>query len=464
MSYTSKKILSFLLAAVFLLPYFSYAGIESWQKGITLRLRSQPKADIDAELAEIRQTGANYLTITPGWVTDSISSSNVDRKTNTPSDDLLIYTIDKAHELGMKVMLKPHLDLKDYSRWRANIDPLNKTLFFINYKAMLLLYAKISQAHKVEQFAIGSELFKLSSNRANEHYWRDVISEIRRRYSGKLTYSAVFGGGYEELNFIPFWDSLDYVGLSAYLPLANNTNPSIESLKASWAAIEKKYVIPALLKFNKPIIITEIGYKSIDGAAIKPEGNYSNRIDLQEQADLYWAFFEFWRQRDYFGGVHFWDWWPDPNRGGIFDKDFTPQDKPAEEIIRHFFGGVIEPPKIPYITPNPAITPVPVPSAPPDSKEQIIIFSPVDNSKISGEKKLKIYIENKNPETYFAAYSVNGEGGISMKNADPYFKQAVVQFDSWTQNGDGPYSVVFIARDLDGSFIDTASLTLFVKH
>lgn len=325
-------------------PLLSNGGIESWQKGITLRLRSQPKADIDAELLIISRNGADYLTITPGWVTDSTSSSNVDRKTNTPPDDILAYAIDKAHELGIRVMLKPHLDLKDLSRWRANIDPSNKALFFQNYKAMILHYADLGQAHKVEQFAIGAELFKLSTNKANESYWRDIISEIRKRYSGKLTYSAVFGGGYDELNLIPFWDALDSVGLSAYVPLADNTNPSVESLKTSWSEIEQKYVYPAYLKFNKPILVTEVGWKSIDGAAIQPEGSYSDSLDLQEQSDLYQAFFEFWGLKNYFSGVHFWDWWPEPNRGGVEDKDFTPQDKPAESIIKKFFGGILSPP------------------------------------------------------------------------------------------------------------------------
>ncbi|MBI4128474.1 MAG: PQQ-dependent sugar dehydrogenase [Parcubacteria group bacterium] len=344
-----KKIrYGFAVITFLLLPVSASAAVDSWQQGVTLRLRSQPRADVDAELRIIADDGVNFLTITPGWATDSLTSSNVYRKSTTPPDDLLIYTIDQAHTLGMRVMLKPHLDLIDYSHWRANIDPSNKAAFFANYKAMLLIYVDIASAHNVEQFAVGAELFKLTSNRANEPYWRDIISTIRSRYSGKLTYSAIFGSSRDELNLLPFWDVLDYVGLSAYQPLASNTTPTVEALKSAWANIEQRYIYPAYLKFSKPLLITEVGYKSIDGSAIKPEGNYSTRIDLQEQADLYQAFFEFWDLKDYFSGVHFWDWWPEPNRGGPTDKDFTPQDKPAEGVIQRFFGGIGTPPPSPW--------------------------------------------------------------------------------------------------------------------
>ena len=112
-----------------------FADISTWQKGFTLRLIDQSTAEVDTSLNELKNIGTNFLTITPGWITDSATSVNVDRKSRTPSDQLLIYTINKAHSLGMKVMLKPHLDIKG-GNWRANLDPYNKHIFhnfFVSY-------------------------------------------------------------------------------------------------------------------------------------------------------------------------------------------------------------------------------------------------------------------------------------------------------------------------------------------
>ncbi|EKD95860.1 MAG: hypothetical protein ACD_24C00296G0001, partial [uncultured bacterium] len=316
-----------------------YADISSpdWQKGVTFHLINETNSDVDASLVKIKETGANFMTISPGWITDSTTSSNVDRKSRTPIDSLVTYTINKAHSLGLKVMIKPHLDISS-GRWRANLDPSNKATFFANYKKMILGYANIAQATGAEQLCIGAELYKLTSNLSNEPYWRDIISSVRAVYSGKLTYSAnASNSTYEEIG-LPFWDALDIVGISMYKRLSTTKTPTVSSLLTEWQKIETNFVLPAYNKLNKPIIFSEIGYRSADGAAIEP-GNYdsSSPVDYQEQVDLYTALFEFWKGKDYFFGVNLWDWKPESRAASTPQNDYPPQLKPAEAVLKNYF-------------------------------------------------------------------------------------------------------------------------------
>ena len=473
-----------------------YADISSpdWQKGVTLHLLSETNSDIDDSVAKIKEAGANFMTISPGWITDSTTSSNVDRKSRTPTDSLVTYTINKARSLGLKVMVKPHLDISS-GRWRANLDPSDKKTFFANYKKMILGYANIAQATGTEQLSIGAELYKLTSNLSNEPYWRDIISSVRAVYSGKLTYSAnASNSTYEEID-LPFWDALDIVGISMYKRLSTTKTPTVSSLMAEWQKIETDFILPASNKLNKPIIFSEIGYRSADGAAIEP-GNFdsSSPVDYQEQVDLYTALFEFWKDKDYFFGVNMWDWKPESRAASTPQNDYTPQLKPAEAVLKSYFLSAIseptptptptlEPTPTPSLTPTPTVeptititptptptlTPTPTPTPVPDSGEvplftgDIVIFSPEDGSKISGEKKLKIYIKNVKPINYIATYSVDGKSEVIMENSSKY-KQSKVNFDLWKWNGDGPYKVLFKAFDKNGVLVDTADLTLYIRR
>jgi hypothetical protein len=95
-------------------------------------------------------------------------------------------------------------------------------------------------------------------------------------------------------------------------------------------------------RWGKPIIFTEIGYRSLDGANMAPwDWQAEGKVDLQEQADCYRAFFEtFWKRYDWFSGVFWWYWETDPEQGGLQDTDYTPHGKPAEAVLQEFFGAV----------------------------------------------------------------------------------------------------------------------------
>jgi hypothetical protein len=86
---------------------------------------------------------------------------------------------------------------------------------------------------------------------------------------------------------------------------------------------------------DKPLLLTELGFTSNDGAAM---GATSGPVDKQEQADLYEAFFRFWQTHggDWMKGAFLWDW--NPTAQADDATSYTIQGKPAENVVAKWFG------------------------------------------------------------------------------------------------------------------------------
>jgi hypothetical protein len=89
-------------------------------------------------------------------------------------------------------------------------------------------------------------------------------------------------------------------------------------------------------RYHQLILVTEIGYRSVDGAARAPwDFTAEGPVDLREQAEAYQAALERLCSQPWLGGIYWWYWSPRP-QGGLEDTDFTPRDKPAEAILREY--------------------------------------------------------------------------------------------------------------------------------
>jgi len=291
----------------------------------------------DASLKEMKEKGIRWVALVPTWYQETCSSNKIFRTENTPSDESVIHAIKKIHALGMKVMIKPHLDLIDTSGggWRGEIcvaDPDWK-IWFLSYQEFVLNYAAMSQRYKVDIFCFGTEL-KSATIKKNDARWRDVIALVRRVYHGPITYAANWE---EEFERVPFWDAVDYIGIDAYFPLAENNDPTLDDIKKGWQewigsieTIQKKY--------NKPVIFPEIGYCSAKKAAKTPWEDLSDgKLDLELQENCYRAFFEMLWDKDWFYGVYWWRWGTDKRMGGPTNRSFMLQGKPAVEVMERWY-------------------------------------------------------------------------------------------------------------------------------
>lgn len=295
-------------------------------------------ANSPKSIEQMASLGINWVVVLANWYQDKYNSTKIFFQSDkSPSDESIIVAIRKLHELKIKVMLKPHVDLvAGEGKWRGEIGfdtPADWQAWFDSYTAYVLHYAQIAAKENVEMICIGTELTNTTLSQPEQ--WRNLIQKIREVYKGQLTYAANWD---KEFKQIAFWDLLDYVGIDPYFPLVTSANPKVEELKSAWGDWIK--VIEEFQKTaNKPVILTEIGYKSSRDSADEPWQHAAiGELDLGLQANLYQALLESFWDKPWFYGVYWWYWGTNPRMGGEANKSFTPQNKPVQEVIKEWYN------------------------------------------------------------------------------------------------------------------------------
>jgi hypothetical protein len=338
---------AFLTAAVILCALIpagmASAAISSWQKSISIYPHSPTdfgSSSFDQTISQMKALGFNYVTLIIPYYQSNIYSTDIGPAGNAPTDASLVSAIQYVHSQGMSVILKIHLDPGD-GNWRASINPSDRTTWFANYKNVLLKYAAIAKQNSVEEYCIGTELISMSSasvNPDNTTQWQNMISAVRAAYSGKLFYDANWGGGsfQNEPPQIGFWGSLDYIGISAYYNLGGDG--SVASLVSDWDSINSSTIQPLENQFGKPILFSEIGYRSVTNAHLEPwNSGIGGAYNAQEQVNDYTALFQYWNNYSYLQGVGIWYAVANPNAGGSGDTDYLIQNKPVDQTIAQWF-------------------------------------------------------------------------------------------------------------------------------
>lgn len=254
-------------------------------------------------------------------------------------DSMMIARIRQLQQRDVRVHLKPHIWLFD--GWRSNIKLSQDdwTIWFDSYRETMVHYAKIAEAEKVDLFCIGTEL-RTAIQQSHEEWFR-LIKEVKEVYSGKLTYAANWDDPIEN---VPFWDAMDYIGIQAYFPLTENTNPELDEIKEGWQR-HIKILEAASERYKKPILFTEVGYRSDISATIKPWewGNslgilYNKKSDRTQQL-AFEALFESLWDKPWFAGCYVWQWHTSSTpEGALQNVDFSPRYKPAENTLAKWYG------------------------------------------------------------------------------------------------------------------------------
>ena len=285
---------------------------------------------------------ANYAAVMPFGFLRSLESPNVifdtDRQWYGETKKGAKQYIELLQANGVKIMLKPQIWV-----WRGEFtgditmqSEADWKTFEQTYSDFILTYAQLAQDTGSEIYCIGTELEEFVKHRPG--YWAELVREVKKIYKGKLTYAA----NWDEYPRTPFWKDLDFIGVDAYFPLSQEQYPTPEELTSGWQKWKAKLIALALQE-DKPILFTEFGYRSMDFTAKKPWLVDQNQMDvnLEAQADaLDVLFAEFWKE-DWFAGGFVWKWFIHHSRsGGAGDNRFTPQNKPAEDVIRRHYGGL----------------------------------------------------------------------------------------------------------------------------
>ena len=329
---------SFLFFQGFIVVYFIAMNFCFGQKINGINLVS-PQYKMPKDLTGLKQITPNWVAISPvvllekGNPTIQYPSSQNFRGDHP---DMVRTLIQKAQKENYNILLKP-LFRVDYFNWAGDfvLNGYLQSQFEENFKLLTLEFARIAQEEQIDMLCIGTELKTFIDQKPI--YWNELIYEVKKIYKGKLTYAA----NWDNLYSIPFWDQLDYIGVDAYFPLSEQNTPTIQRLNKAWRRpiqdLEK-----LAQKHNKKIIFTEYGYRSIDHSAWKQwefeRTDEKLSINLEAQKIAYQALFENAWKQPWFAGGFAWKWFIDnPNAGGHYNSNYTPQNKPVISIIKQWY-------------------------------------------------------------------------------------------------------------------------------
>ena len=283
----------------------------------------------DASLAAMASDGVNCIALNPQQSQSTILSGDIHLNPRSfgNSDAAIIHTIRVAHKLGMKILLKPMVNPRGH--WRGDIPASGG--WFQAYTGFIQHYAVMAASEHVEAFSVGCEF---RANEWDDAEWRRLIGTVRQFYKGPITYCC----NWDSYKKVSWWDAVDFIGIDAYFPLAHTPDASPEALEAAATSLADS--LAAWRKMNHPdkqIAFTEIGYQSLPKTAMHPWETSGNSADPEAQANAYEAMLQAFWGRPWWAGAFWWGWSSDPDGGGPRDTDFTPQNKPAEAVMRAFY-------------------------------------------------------------------------------------------------------------------------------
>ncbi len=314
------------------------------------------------EIDAIAAAGANWVTVVPiVWQDRWCSTLQYKDFAHSQSDLDLKDAIDRIHDRGMKVQLRPMLECKDgvgrlgvsqmFDRERMPGRVCDyRTRWFRSLAERTAWYARIAQRTGCELFCIDSELDLMVDE---SEKWRKVVAAARAEYAGPVTSCHTL-----HTNLIDFpalladqshwFHDLDFLSISYYCPARRKE----ERGRPLTAAQMRSRLAPALARMReiaaasgRPVLFGECGCTSSRDGAMCPSG-YASRdapADETEQARYMEALFGTFAREPWCLGFHWWKWdqhspakgWRGPK--GLA-RDFTFKGKEAELVFRAWAG------------------------------------------------------------------------------------------------------------------------------
>jgi len=283
-------------------------------------------------MAELKDIGANSISIHPyaGINEDGHIRVRKNRPTNYISTP-----IEWGKELKIQLMIKPHLAYwRTKFRWRGDIDFEHEKewqIFFHDYEKWIVTIAAIAENSGAQIFCVGTELM---NSLKYENEWRQIISQIKEVYKGKLTYAA----NWDVYDKVPFWDDLDYIGIQAYFPLVEHDHPTEAQIIQGWDRVYQE-IIPFSDSLKKQIIFTEIGYDISDNAAKEPwtsggsdqvQGEYMQKLCLKIALEKV-------KEHDQMAGLFLWKWFAE-TQSFSRHRDFHLQSPEIKSLLRDLWN------------------------------------------------------------------------------------------------------------------------------
>lgn len=293
------------------------------------------------------QTGINWMCLAVELTQETAHSTKIEFDFGSSSSDRdIMAAVERAHNNGIKVCLKPMVNCRD-GVWRAYINFADSDFagkdpywdkWFESYGNFMKYYAELAEETGCEMLCIGCEM---CGTERKEKHWRALISEIRKIYSGKLIYNT--NHGHEE--DVKWFDAVDYIGTSAYYPVAKEGGASSEEMQKVWLKIRDN-MYRVYEKWQKKIVFIEIGCRSANGCATMPWDFTHTELphDEEEQANFFDSCLKVFADQEWFGGVFWWDWSTfiyDDEETAKKDNGFNIHLKKAEKVLKMWYNDIV---------------------------------------------------------------------------------------------------------------------------
>ncbi len=291
-----------------------------------------------ASLEKMREMGSNATAIIPYSGMEDPNRPgpfSIMRRAGSENDEVVIHAGREAAKLGMRTLLKPQLWIRGGS-WPGDVEMKTEAdwqAFFRHYHTWMLHYALLAEIHGFDMLCVGTELSRTTLQRPDD--WRALIRKVRGVFSGTITYAANWGEEFERLDF---WQELDLMGLNCYYPLSKRDDPTPAELRRGFRRNLER-VEKVVEGTGKPLVLTEIGFTSAARPWLNPhEDGRDRRNQPVHQRLCYEIAFEEISRNAWCKGIFWWKFPTDPSYAGREDSIcFTPNLKPAEEVVRAWF-------------------------------------------------------------------------------------------------------------------------------
>jgi hypothetical protein len=307
-------------------------------RGLAIQVRTgyEPLQHYEPLFRDIAGLGASSVLLCPAGYKEHAESQQIfidARKTPAREDFKAVVRAARAHNLRVILMPMILLAKPRGSEWRGVIRPPDWDDWWEQYRDFITYFCEIAREGPADALIVGSELVSTEKSTSR---WLEVIDLARTHFhGGQLGYSA----NWDHYEPIKFWHKLDFIGLTSYFTLADRRNPSVDEIVQRWTPIRDE-VLRWQRKIGKPLVFTEVGWCSQEGAAMAPWNYYQSPnatpAGHQEQRRLYQAFLNVWDGTPGVAGIIWWEWSAHP--GGDADFGYTPRNKPAEHVLRDWFA------------------------------------------------------------------------------------------------------------------------------
>jgi hypothetical protein len=323
---------------------------------------------ISEAFTEIAELGANAVILRPTWSLGHVTTIPIlsfDPVSAPYKEDFTEMAAQATHE-GLQISIYPSLlaPSGELTQWWSSAlrDSSWWAVWFEEYRSFMLTYARYADEIGAYKLIFGSTEIAPSLPSGLLHdgtpsgipqdaeaKWRDLITETRSLFSGKLVFEIELGA--ESQLAPPFVDEFDEVQIYWHAPLAEDDEASMADLQQSASDLLDEFLILNPRLFNMPIVLS-VEYlsaaSSVTACSKAPDGSCrSNRafdqgavvdpdleIDLLGQARAINAVLLVASTRSEVNGFYVRSYNPTV---ALLDKSASIHGKPARDVLWYWY-------------------------------------------------------------------------------------------------------------------------------